>query len=585
MRKAFLPIAVGVFPLFAQTKPFIESETLFPRHNHFFDEIALLDPSLKKKSQAEFLDQIKERTTPVFIGLLLLGSENDVVQEGVDAFSGMRIKDVQIPNGLLALQTILEPIFLNQPLTDEKLEMIKRRLILYYREHGHPLMTVEVPFQDVTNGVVQLVLLESRLGKVKARGNQWFSSGLLTRYVRLKPGEKIQTQKLLEDVSWMNQNPFRHTDVIYTPGEEEGTTDIELVTKDHILWRLYGGGDNTGLSPTGHARWFGGFDWANVFGLDHILTFQGAFSTDLDRFKSVTFHYTAFLPWHNTLILYGGYAKVKPDIDIFTAKAHNTQVSLRYQIPIHAGYLNFVSDLVFGLDWKNCNNEVEFFGGNGPVVFTKPVNISQFVFGYAFGNETKKHKFAFNGLFFVSPGDILPHQTEEDFNSQREKAKNQYMYARATLQWNYRLPLDFLLDTQLRLQGATENLLASEQFGLGGYDTIRGYKEREYNADNALCLNFELRSKSFSLFRLCGYKRGIDRLTFLAFVDYGLGGNHRLLKGEPRSHYLISIGPGARYMISNNFSARFDWGFKLHQLRTFNTHGKGMGHMGVVLSY
>lgn len=530
-------------------------------------------------SEVVFEDNIH----PVFQGLLLLGKEEDVVQEGAEGVKGFKTKDLYVPGSVDQLRQELEPMFVGQPITDERLLALKRKIILYYRQHNHPLMTVEVPFQDVTNGIVQFVLIESKLGKVVTKGNKWFSSSLLKKEITIKPGDPIDTEKLLRDVSWMNQNPFRHTDIIYTPGEKEDTTDIELVTKDRIPWRIYGGGDNTGLKQTGHARWFGGFDWANAFGLDHILSYQGTFSTDLRRFRGVTVHYTAFLPWHNTLIVYGGYSKAQPDIDIFSAHAHNAQASLRYQIPVHKGYYKKLEDLTFGFDWKNCNNVIEFYTEEQPLIFTKPVNITQFVLGYNYGREIDKSKLSFYGLFYISPGPLMAHQTDEDFASQRPKAKNHYIYARSSLGWDYRLSDDFLVVTQLRVQGSTGNLLASEQFGLGGYDTVRGYEERQLNTDNGLCLNLELRAKLFSLFQVFGKKAAVDNLTALVFMDYGIGSNKHLISGEKRSHYLMSVGPGVRYTISNNLSARFDWGWKLHQL--LETHGAGMGHVGLIVNY
>jgi len=520
---------------------------------------------------------------PVMQGLLLVGSEDKVVQEGAAAFKGLKVQDVQIPGSLKEFQEALEPLFLNQPLTDERLVALQRKIISYFKEKRRPLVIVEIPFQDATNGTVQFLVIESKLGKVVPTGNRWFSDRLLKSYIEIKPGEPIDTEVLLKDVSWMNQNPFHFTNVVYTPGETEGTTDLELVTKDRFPLRLYGGGDNTGLESTGTARWFAGFDWANAWGIDHILSMQGTTSTDFRRFRALTFHYTAPLPSHQTLIAYGGYSKTLPDSFPFESEGQNTQFSLRYQIPIHRSYHPRLQDLSIGFDYKNNDDIIAFAGGAATERFTRIVNITQFVAGYGFGAEVGKHKLTVNALGFGSPGEIISHQTDEAFSSQHLHAKNQYLYGRFTFAWKYEMPRRFELYTQTRFQMATCNLVPTEQFGLGGYDTVRGYRERELNVDRALCMNFEIRSPPISLFRVFGKRAAVDALTLLTFLDYGVGGDIRPLQGEPPSRYLLSIGPGVRYTVSTHVSARLDYGFKLHKL-PHHRHW-GQGHVGIVLSF
>jgi hemolysin activation/secretion protein len=529
--------------------------------------------------------ELVNTTHPVIKGVLLLGKEEDVIQEGVEEFSGLRAHDLKVPGGTPALQSLLEPVFLNQPLTDERLMLIKRMIILYYRDHGHPLMTVEVPLQDVTNGVVQLVVVESRLGKVVSKGNRWFPDRIFKDYIRIRPGEPIDSDGLLNDLSWMNQNPFHNTNVIYTPGEQPNTTDIELVTKDRIPWRLYGGGDNTGNHFTGNARWFAGFDWGNAFWVDHTFSFQGTTSTDLRRFRAVTFHYTAPLPWKNNLILYGGYSKYIPNVgDGFTAHGRNTQVSLRYEVPFLPLYESYLQNMEFGFDFKNTNNDFEFSTGANSAVFGRQLNITQFVGGYDFGWDNGVHKIDFQTLLFWSPGHIISHQGPGDFNFLRPHAKSSYVYQRFDFTWDYQLPYRFSLHTQARLQVANQNLVPSEQFGLGGYDTVRGYPERVLNVDNGFCFNFEFRFPEISFFRIFGKNKIHDKFTLLAFLDYGIGGNVHRLVGEPHSQYLLGVGPGLRYMIRTNVSVRADWGFKLHQLRGI-THASEKTHVGVILNY
>jgi len=520
-----------------------------------------------------------------FKGILLVDQLGSTVQEGISDFGGLKIRGLQIPGKLEELQKKIEPLFIRQPITDGKLNLIQRQIIQYYKEKGRPLVAVEIPTQDVSNGMVQMVVKESHLGEVVCYGNLWFADSLLKSYIRTRPGEPIDASQLQNDVSWMNQSPFHKTDVVYTPGAKPYTTDIELMTKDRLPWRLYGGGDNTGIDTTGNARWFGGFDWGNALFLDQKLTFQGTTSTDLRRFRSWTIHYTAPLPWKDRLVVYGGYSKVLPDdIESFVPKGKSAQGSLRYECSILPLYDAINHQVILGFDLKNSNNSFEFSTGESTAVFGRMLNVFQFVGGYNFGWELSKHTLSFQALLFWSPGHIFAHQGPGNFHSQRSHAKSAYVYERISFSWTYQLPSNFSLFTQVRTQVSDENLVPSEEFGLGGYDTVRGYDERELNVDEGVCFNLELRMPSFSITKLFGRRRPLDELTLLLFFDYGAGGSIRDVVGALNEGHLIGIGPGIRFRMAQNLSARFDFGFPLHKLIS-TSHRVEKTHLGIILSY
>ncbi|MGE5196352.1 MAG: ShlB/FhaC/HecB family hemolysin secretion/activation protein, partial [Anaerolineae bacterium] len=213
-----------------------------------------------------------------------------------------------------------------------------------------------------------------------------------------------------------------------------------------------------------------------------------------------------------------------------------------------------------------------------------PINLTQAMAAYAFGKETKHHRFSVDAEVFWSPGHILAHESNHAYHMLRPGAKSRYVYGRLSLSEIYTAPHDFSIRGNLRLQGSNQNLLPSEEFGLGGYDTVRGYKERAINADNALCANFEVRAPSFSVLRWFDVKRAKDELTFLAFIDYGLGASVHRLRNESVTHYLVGVGPGLRYQIDSHLSLRADWGFKWHHTQ-FGGEGNHKLHFGMVASY
>jgi len=66
-------------------------------------------------------------------------------------------------------------------------------------------------------GRIQIVLLEGKVGQVKVAGNRWFSSSQIANGVELHLGESISQREMQRDLDWLNENPFRTTDLVYTP--------------------------------------------------------------------------------------------------------------------------------------------------------------------------------------------------------------------------------------------------------------------------------------------------------------------------------------------------------------------------------
>jgi hypothetical protein len=106
-----------------------------------------------------------------------------------------------------------------------------------------------------------------------------------------------------------------------------------------------------------------------------------------------------------------------------------------------------------------------------------------------------------------------------------------YAYGRLDLHRETLLPLilpikggvDEHFTWVLRASGqfADARLLPTEQFGLGGYDTVRGYNERVVDGDDGWLLVNEIRTPHIPLGNLTARTDGRDWLQGLIFCDYG----------------------------------------------------------------
>ncbi|WP_420422486.1 ShlB/FhaC/HecB family hemolysin secretion/activation protein [Simkania sp.] len=495
---------------------------------------------------------------------------------------GITIRQLNLPAPEDTLQRLLEP-FLGSPVTEESIYRIKEAIIQFYRRYDYPIVFIEVPSQKVSDGFLTLRVHQGKLGEIRSTGNKHFKNERLIGYIQAKPNQPVDIECLIKDLEWMNRNPFRQTNSIFTPSAQNGLTDIELVTEDRFPLRVYAGADNTGIRDTGRTRYFAGFNWGNAFGLDHILSYQFTSGSNYNNYYSHSVNYTAPLSWRHTLVLYGGYSHVKADLDTPNqrTKGYSAQASMRYEIPLPT-WRDYLHDFLFGFDYKRTNTSID---QDGDLFFDRSVNVTQFVLGYNGGYETSWYKVSGTIEAYVSPGDWLPDQSRSRYESLREGADNTYIYTRIAVAPTFCLPYDFSIESRFRMQLSSTNLLASEQYGLGGWDTVRGYQVREVNDDNVVILNIEFRSPPIHVIRKLKRKSLEDKLIFLVFWDYAYGWNHETFPGETNHDNLMGVGPGVRYFIGPNITFRGDLGYKVWQPVFSDNHTRWRFEFGVVASY
>jgi len=516
-------------------------------------------------------------------GLVLVADEQALSHIRQDQITGLYVdKQVPLPSSLRALQKQLAPLYLNQPITRDNLLLIKNEILKYYSAHKLQMITVEIPEQEVTSGVVVFVITQAHLGKISYRGNEWYSKKRVEKKLgNLKRGEVLNEDNLLNAIGWLNQNPFHHTEAILSPGAQKGTTNLEVVTQDRFPLRVYTGGDNTGVASTGRGRYYAGLNWGDAFFVDDLLNYQFTSNSTYNKFHSHSLNYLSFLPWKHLFMLYGGYAEIHPKLPDFHHTGKEAQGSVRYKIPFKPLYTNFQHQLYAGFDYKYITSALFFVDKLiSPIPVTqKAVNVTQEMLGYSLEYTPRHHALSFQMELFGSPFKWLPHQTNHDYSSFRHDAKPRYFYGTLALGDVYTFSSKDSISALLRAQGSANTLIPSEQFSLGGYNTVRGYPESVFISDNGICANLELRARPLSLF-----SKTKNALTFLAFMDYGWGYNYHAFDGITKTAQLWGTGPGLRYTIGPYASVRVDYGFKLHSVR-FGGSDLGMWHVSANISY
>lgn len=528
-----------------------------------YDGAVLVKP---KVETPEGLDADKEAViTAEIASLVFLENADQVKKDGAPGLTGV-VTGIGIL-GQADFQDKMRPYF-GRPATMSVLDKICRDVIDYYRQQGFPVVNVVVPQQTVRDGAIQFLVTEARVGKVIVEGARWFNPDKLREKVTLREGDRVDADQLQEDIRWLNNNPFRQANLAFQPGEEPGTTDVILEVNDRLPLRFFFTYDNYGIDLTGKNRLSTGFNFGNLFNTDQQVNFQYTTTTQ-QVFSSLNAYSGSWIipfPWRNYLTIFGSYSGAQGDIPGTTATLESAswQISGRYNAPLPM--IGVYSHEVYGgFDFKQASNSLLIFnittpdgGGFGTY------DIFQLTAGYSGSAPDEVGSTSFELGGFYSPGGVGTLNNSTTFNNILPGANPEYGYGRFTLTRGFTLPLNFSIRGEFNGQLATTSLMPTEQFGMGGYNTVRGYDERVANGDNAWVMNLEFWTPPGSVFKTFGNQEVEDRLQFLAFWDYGSVGYADSLPGQVQ-YWLMSVGPGLRYNIDRYVSVQFDWGFQLHQ--------------------
>ncbi len=471
--------------------------------------------------------------------------------------------------------------FLNQPLTESLIFEIKNTIVQYYREKYGQYVAAIVPVQKVSNGVVILQILEGHIGSIEYKGQKWFRERVIANALGIQPGDPLIETEFLNDVTWANRNPFRNTQMVLVPSLKQGETNLQFITKDRFPLRVYVGADNTGFKSNDVYRLFAGFNWGDAFMIGDILSYQYTASPNFHDFQSHVANYTSFLPWQHIMTVFGTYGTVFPNIPNFRVDGKNIQGSLRYQIPFRPLFGLFRHHFEWGFDWKYLTSNLFFLGDiEQASVSTQTITITQFMTSYKFQRNWTQNLFTFRLDMYLSPWKdwIFPFQTSRAYNDSRAESHVRYAYWKGALSNVYRMKRGITLTQQVRGQLATGTLPVAEQFGLGGMNTVRGYYEQQFVADDAICINLEAFTPVVSFFNAVR-----NEFSVLVFVDYGFGYNYSVVGPEFRAQNLLGIGPGVRYDISSYFAGRLDYGFQILDLPQDRRFGRF--HFSLIASY
>lgn len=483
----------------------------------------------------------------------------EIVVDGVTVLSPSSIKAIVGP-------------YEGKELTLEDFRNIADSITDEYRKKGYVTSIAYLPPQRIRNNILRINVAEGRVGDITLAGNKYFRKKLLLRYVTLKKGDLFNYDVLRNDIDNLNEHPDRSSRVLLARGEEPGQTDIDIQVKERLPFHVTLGYDNYNSCYLDRNRYSAELKATNLLGFDDIASVEVQLG-EADRYQLYSARY--MLPitsrWKAGAYYIHLDQELGKEVKRFNIEGEGDIISTYVSYKL-LDTDNLVLHINPGFEYKDIENRVL-----GIVVGEDDIRIAKIGFDL---DSTDK----FNGRtiltqeFDLGIEDILGGLGHKDPKASRVGAGGRFFRTVTNVARVQNLPAS----TSMMLRGAMQltpyNMVASEQFTIGGFTTVRGYPTAEYAGDRGYTLSAELYVPPYGVPKNLKVPftdtTFFDAIRFLAFFDWGYVENKNPQVGELKSETLYSAGPAVRFDIPEKGSISFDYGFQLGQKASNGTRSR-----------
>ncbi len=439
----------------------------------------------------------------------------------------------------------------------EDVEQARSALEKAFQAKGYQTVEVQVPPQQVKNGVVYLQVIEGRVGRLRVRGSRYFSAAEIKREARsLAEGKVANFNDVSRDIIALNQLPDRRVTPALKAGVEPGTVDIDLNVKDTLP--LHGSLELNNRNSVGTTplRVNGSASYNNLWQLGHSAGFSFQLAPErLDDAEIFSGYYIARFanPGWLSLMVQG----TKQDSNVSTlggadVAGRGEVLGARMIITLPAGK-NYFESASIGADFKHFDQNVLLGGAQTATPITYfPVSAAYsatWIGAHSLTEVNASVTFHFRGMG----------SSASAFDASRFNADGGFIYLRGDLSHSQDLPAGFQVYAKAQGQAADSPLVNSEQFAGGGLQTVRGYLESEELGDNALFGSLELRTPSLA--PLFGKK--LNEWRFYVFGEGGVLTLKDPLPEQESRFDMASVGGGGRFQLEDHFNGSLDIGVPL----------------------
>lgn len=463
---------------------------------------------------------------------------------------------VEGPNSLTPGRTsdVLDP-FVGQYSSIDPILRAADALQKAIRDQGRRLDRVTVPPQNLTRqqGVVTLKVTAVRVGDVSVEGQDYFSrDNILRSLPPLKPDTPVNVDAINQAATFANRHPAKDVSVQFSPGDKPQRVAATVQVDDQSPHQVALWANNTGTEETGEYRVGASYGYSNLFGLDHEITlsFSGSPEKIDDVYQYGVTYRWPFYSIGSDLFLFAFKSTTDSGViaDVLDVSGKGTVLGARF-----THYLpkigNLEQQLQIGFQSNLFDNNVDFLGiPLGVDIRSQPLSLR---YSGTWSGESWRFGYYVGANFNVRLSNLNDDATYAKARVGADASWQSYVYGATFDYWLKQ----WIIRTELSGQYTDEPLISGEQFGLGGYNSVRGFEGREVLGDRGIQGSLEVWTPAW-----------LEGLRFLAFVDAGHVTRLNPQPGEYEHESIASTGIGLRYWWHDALNVRLDYGYVLNGL-------------------
>jgi hemolysin activation/secretion protein len=425
-----------------------------------------------------------------------------------------------------------------------------------YQSKGYQSVVVEVPPQQVKNGVILLQVVENSIGRVRVEGAKYHSPQEIRDAVPALAEGTIpnftQAQQQLADVN--REQPGRQVVPLLSPGSMPDTMDVTLKVDDSDPWHGSVEVNNDHSADTPDLRTIANVSYNNLWQLGQTLSASYIVAPQDPRATEV-YALSYLAPLSADWSLLGSAYKSNSNANTLggttvLGKGNAFSFQATRQLPVLGDYTQMVS---FGFSRKHFDQNITLGGQTTEAPLTYyPLTAAytgQRVTDASTSSFTLTGNFGLRGVG----------SSNTAFDDQRYNARDNF--ADLHLDFNYvrNLVDGFALATRASAQATDEPLVSSEQFAAGGMSSVRGYLSAEDTADNGAIASVEVRTPSVNAW----LGSWANDWRFHVFVD-----SARLMLIDPLPDQngrftLLSTGVGTQFTVFHYLTGDLEYAYPL----------------------
>ena len=477
---------------------------------------------------------------------------------------------------LQEMQQLLDAARDEQPqgFTIGQMEAVTNRITNYYRSKGLILAKAVLPVQTVTDGVVDIQVIEGHLGRVLAENNRVYSTRALSRPFNNLKGRPVSQKEAESALLILTDFPGLAAFGMFQPGQKVGEADLLIRVPNEERFNASLRVDNHGSETTGIYRGRGQLHWNNITGnADRLsITVQQSAQPQNSQYAALDYHIFFNRYWQA-----GGYARLNTfDVGGEFESLEISGESSQYGLYGHYQWLrsrerNLSTKLELASKYATTERTGDQINEDRLTLLNIGINYDSVDtrfsgLNYA-GLEISQ---GFNDLLGAMGDSASAYELDSDLRPSRQGgergADGRSPYAEGAftkaLAFYSRLQnltesSSLLLRTELQYSG--DILVPMEQYAVGGADHVRGFTSSYtmYDTGGLVSLEYILQAPLLGDRQAFGGWRWRDMLQFSIFYDHSLGEKNSPMPNEPEGMYQMSgAGVGIRFNIPNQLTSR-----------------------------